>query len=130
MDGALLALTHEEEPLLARLQTNRLPLVVLGKPLGFEKAFSWVAIDDEQAAFTVVSYLAGKVGGTDRDGDRARCRRAAAASALTATGVRSATSSAPIWWPMATGRCSAGGAGPGNCSGATPGCGGCSSPRT
>ena len=63
VDGALLALTHDEEPLLARLQSNRLPLVVLGKPLGFEKAFSWVAIDDERAAFTVVSYLAGKVGG-------------------------------------------------------------------
>ena len=39
------------------------PLVVLGKPLGFEDAFSWVAIDDEKAAFTVVSYLAGRVGG-------------------------------------------------------------------
>lgn len=63
VDGALLALTHGEEPLLARLQTNRLPLVVLGKPLGFENAFSWVAIDDEQAAFTLVSYLTGKVGG-------------------------------------------------------------------
>jgi DNA-binding LacI/PurR family transcriptional regulator len=63
VDGALLALTHEEEPLLARLLPNRLPLVVLGKPLGFEDAFSWVAIDDEKAAFTVVSYLAGRVGG-------------------------------------------------------------------
>ena len=63
VDGVLLALTHDEEPLLARLQSNRLPLVVLGKPLGFEKAFSWVAIDDEKAAFTVVSYLAGKAGG-------------------------------------------------------------------
>jgi hypothetical protein len=37
--------------------------VVLGKPLGFEKALSWVAINDEKAAFTVVSYLAAKVGG-------------------------------------------------------------------
>lgn len=63
VDGALLALTHGEEPLLTRLQTNRLPFVVLGKPLGFERVFSWVAIDDEKAAFTVVSYLAGKVGG-------------------------------------------------------------------
>jgi DNA-binding LacI/PurR family transcriptional regulator len=33
---------------------------VLGKPPGFEDAFSWVAIDDEKAAFTVVSYLAGR----------------------------------------------------------------------
>jgi DNA-binding LacI/PurR family transcriptional regulator len=63
VDGALLALTHDKEPLLLRLHTNRLPFVVLGKPLGFEKALSWVAIDDEKAAFTVVSYLAGKVGG-------------------------------------------------------------------
>jgi DNA-binding LacI/PurR family transcriptional regulator len=36
---------------------------VLGKPLGFEDAFSWVAIDDEKAAFTVVSYLVRKAGG-------------------------------------------------------------------
>jgi DNA-binding LacI/PurR family transcriptional regulator len=63
VDGALLALTHEKESLLGQLLSNRLPLVVLGKPLGFENAFSWVAIDDETAAFTVVSYLAGKVGG-------------------------------------------------------------------
>jgi DNA-binding LacI/PurR family transcriptional regulator len=63
VDGALLGLTHEEEPLLGRLLSNRLPLVVLGKPLGFEDAFSWVAIDDEKAAFTVVSYLAGRISG-------------------------------------------------------------------
>lgn len=63
VDGALLGLTHDQEPLLQRLQASRLPFVVLGKPLGFEKALSWVAIDDEKAAFTVVSYLAGKVDG-------------------------------------------------------------------
>jgi DNA-binding LacI/PurR family transcriptional regulator len=63
VDGALLALTHEEESLLGRLLPGRLPLVVLGKPLGFEYAFSWVAIDDEKAAFTAVSYLAGRAGG-------------------------------------------------------------------
>jgi DNA-binding LacI/PurR family transcriptional regulator len=62
VDGALLALTHDEKPLLGRLLSNRLPLVVLGKPLGYEEAFSWVAIDDEMAAFTVVSYLAGRAG--------------------------------------------------------------------
>jgi DNA-binding LacI/PurR family transcriptional regulator len=61
VDGALLALTHEKESLLGQLLSNRLPLVVLGKPLGFENAFSWVAIDDEKAAFTIVSYLAGQV---------------------------------------------------------------------
>jgi DNA-binding LacI/PurR family transcriptional regulator len=63
VDGALLALTRDEEPLLLRLQASRLPFVVLGKPLGFERALSWVAIDDEKAAFTAVSYLAGKVDG-------------------------------------------------------------------
>jgi DNA-binding LacI/PurR family transcriptional regulator len=63
VDGALLALTHDEEPLLPRLQASKLPFVVLGKPLGFEKALSWVAIDDEAAAFTVASYLAGRVEG-------------------------------------------------------------------
>ena len=63
VDGALLALTHEQESLLGRLLPYRLPLVVLGKPLGFEDAFSWVAIDDEKAACTAVSYLAGRVGG-------------------------------------------------------------------
>jgi DNA-binding LacI/PurR family transcriptional regulator len=63
VDGALLGLTHDQEPLLGRLLSNRLPLVVLGKPLGFEDAFSWVAIDDEKAAFTLVSYLLSRVGG-------------------------------------------------------------------
>jgi DNA-binding LacI/PurR family transcriptional regulator len=63
VDGALLAPTHEDESLLGRLLPHRLPLVVLGKPLGFEDAFSWVAIDDEKAAFTVVSYLAGRTRG-------------------------------------------------------------------
>ena len=130
VDGALLALTHDEEPLLARLQSNRLPLVVLGKPLGFEKAFSWVAIDDEKAAFTVVSYLAGRVGGADRDGDRAaahqqrpRAPRRLPAGARRAVPPRS-------WWPPATGRCAAAGRAPSSCWPGTPGCAGCSSPQT
>ena len=63
VDGALLALTHDEELLLGRLLSNRLPLVVLGKPLGYEEDFSWVGIDDEQAACTIVSYLARRAGG-------------------------------------------------------------------
>ena len=63
VDGALLAPTHEDESLLRRLLPHRLPLVVLGKPPGFEDAFSWVAIDDEKAAFTVASYLADRVRG-------------------------------------------------------------------
>jgi DNA-binding LacI/PurR family transcriptional regulator len=63
VDGALLALTHEDESLLRLLMPHRLPLVVLGKPLGFQDAYSWVAIDDEKAAFTAVSYLAGRTAG-------------------------------------------------------------------
>jgi DNA-binding LacI/PurR family transcriptional regulator len=57
VDGALLALPHSDEPLLARLAQSRLPLVVIGRPLGYEDELSWVAIDDASAAFEVASYL-------------------------------------------------------------------------
>ena len=57
VDGALLALPHADEPLLARLVQSRLPLVVIGRPLGYEEELSWVAIDDGGAAFEVVSFL-------------------------------------------------------------------------
>ena len=130
VDGALLALTHEREPLLGRLLLNRLPLVVLGKPLGFEDAFSWVAIDDEKAAFTVVSYLAGRVGGADRHGDRAHAhqQRPGAARRLPAR-ARGPVPPRPRGQP-ATGRCAAGGRAPSSCWRASPGCAVCSSPRT
>ena len=57
VDGVLLALPHLGEPLLARLAESRLPLVVIGRPLGYEDQLSWVAIDDDAAAFQMVSYL-------------------------------------------------------------------------
>ena len=47
VDGALLALPRLGEPMLARLADSHLPLVVMGRPLGYEAALSWVAIDDE-----------------------------------------------------------------------------------
>ena len=48
------------EPLLARLAESQLPLVVMGRPLGYEDEVSWVAIDDDAAAFEMVSYLVGR----------------------------------------------------------------------
>ena len=60
VDGALLALPHADEPLLARLAQSRLPLVVIGRPLGYEGELSWVAIDDGAAAYEIVSYLVGR----------------------------------------------------------------------
>jgi DNA-binding LacI/PurR family transcriptional regulator len=60
VDGALLALPHADEPLLARLVQSRLPLVVIGRPLGYENELSWVAIDDDAAAYGIVSYLVGR----------------------------------------------------------------------
>jgi len=60
VDGALLALPHADEPLLARLAQSRLPLVVVGRPIGYEDELSWVAIDDDAAAYEVASYLVGR----------------------------------------------------------------------
>lgn len=57
VDGALFALPREGETLLARVAHSGLPLVVQGQPLGFEEQLSWVAHDEEAAAFEAVSYL-------------------------------------------------------------------------
>jgi DNA-binding LacI/PurR family transcriptional regulator len=57
VDGALFALPREGEALLNRIASSGLPLVVLGQPLGHERELSWVAVDDEAAAFEAVSYL-------------------------------------------------------------------------
>ncbi len=57
VDGALLALPRLGEPMLARLAASHLPLVVMGRPLGYEAALSWVAIDDEAGAHEMVTYL-------------------------------------------------------------------------
>jgi DNA-binding LacI/PurR family transcriptional regulator len=57
VDGALFALPREGERLLNRVARSSLPVVVQGQPLGFEQELSWVAVDDEAAAFEAVSYL-------------------------------------------------------------------------
>jgi DNA-binding LacI/PurR family transcriptional regulator len=57
VDGALFALPREGETLLDRVARSGLPVVVQGQPLGFEQELSWVAVDDEAAAFEAVSYL-------------------------------------------------------------------------
>jgi DNA-binding LacI/PurR family transcriptional regulator len=57
VDGALFALPRAGEQLLDRLARGSLPVVVLGRPLGYEQVLSWVAIDDEAAAFNAVSLL-------------------------------------------------------------------------
>lgn len=60
VDGALLALPYEGEPLLTHLLDRRLPLVVLGKPVDAADAerSSWVAIDDGAAAALGAAHLA------------------------------------------------------------------------
>jgi DNA-binding LacI/PurR family transcriptional regulator len=57
VDGALFALPREGEALLDRVARSGLPLVVQGQPLGYEAELSWVAIDEEAAAFEAVKYL-------------------------------------------------------------------------
>lgn len=57
VDGALFALPREGETLLNRVARSGLPVVVQGQPLGYERELSWVAVDDEAAAFEAVSYL-------------------------------------------------------------------------
>ena len=60
VDGVLFSLPREGETLLNRVASSGLPLVVLGQPLGYEHEVSWVAVDDEAAAFEAVSYLLGQ----------------------------------------------------------------------
>jgi DNA-binding LacI/PurR family transcriptional regulator len=61
VDGALLALPRLGEPMLARLANSHLPLVVMGRPLGYENSgLSWVAVDDEAGAHEMVTYLLGR----------------------------------------------------------------------
>lgn len=60
VDGALFALPREGETLLNRIARSGLPVVVQGQPLGFEQELSWVAADEEAAAFEAVGYLFGQ----------------------------------------------------------------------
>jgi DNA-binding LacI/PurR family transcriptional regulator len=57
VDGVLLALPQASDGLLERLLANRLPTVVIGRPTELEESISWVAADDEAAAYEVVKYL-------------------------------------------------------------------------
>jgi DNA-binding LacI/PurR family transcriptional regulator len=57
VDGALLAQPYDDESLLDRLSRSNLPLVVLGRPRGWEEAFSWVTVDNKAAAYEISSYL-------------------------------------------------------------------------
>jgi len=57
VDGALFALPHAGEALLDRLAGSGLPIVVMGQPIGYEDKLSWVAVDDEAAAFEAVTFL-------------------------------------------------------------------------
>jgi DNA-binding LacI/PurR family transcriptional regulator len=58
VDGVLLALVSDSNPLLAGLLDDGVPLVVLGRPPdNLEKAVAWVAMDDEGAAYDATRYL-------------------------------------------------------------------------
>jgi len=58
VDGVLLAMLNDGDPLLAGLLEAGIPLVVLGRPPdGLEKAVPWAAMDDEGAAYEATRFL-------------------------------------------------------------------------
>lgn len=57
VDGALLVSTHMGNPLLDELLARGLPVVACGKPLGYERSVAYVAADDRDGAYQMVSYL-------------------------------------------------------------------------
>jgi DNA-binding LacI/PurR family transcriptional regulator len=57
VDGVLLALPQASDGLLERLIASHLPTVVIGRPTELQESISWVAADDEAAAYEVVRYL-------------------------------------------------------------------------
>jgi len=58
VDGVLLALVSDGDPLLTGLLSAGVPLVVLGRPPdNLEKAVAWVAMDDEGAAYEATRFL-------------------------------------------------------------------------
>lgn len=57
VDGALLVSTHTGNPLIDELVRRGLPVVACGKPLGYERSVAYVAADDRDGAFQMVSYL-------------------------------------------------------------------------
>jgi len=61
VDGVLLAMVNEGDPLLAGLLEAGVPLVVLGRPPdGLEKTVPWAAMDDEVAAYEATCFLTGQ----------------------------------------------------------------------
>ena len=57
VDGVLLAMLREGDPLL-ELLGSEVPVVVLGRPPGgLEKAVSWAGMDDENAAYDATRFL-------------------------------------------------------------------------
>lgn len=58
VDGVLLVLLREGDPLLDDLLSSQVPLVVLGRPPeGLEKRVSWAAMDDYGAAHEATRFL-------------------------------------------------------------------------
>ena len=58
VDGVLLALLSEGDPLLDELLGSEVPVVVLGRPPGdLEKSVSWAGMDDEGAAYEATLFL-------------------------------------------------------------------------
>ncbi len=58
VDGVLLAMVNDGDPLLAGLLEATVPMVVLGRPPdGLEEVVSWVAMDDEGAGYQATRFL-------------------------------------------------------------------------
>lgn len=57
LDGALLVSNHAGNPLIDELISTGIPLVVCGKPLGYEREIAYVAADDRDGARQIVSHL-------------------------------------------------------------------------
>jgi DNA-binding LacI/PurR family transcriptional regulator len=58
VDGVLLAMVNDGDPLLAGLLQAGVPLVVLGRPPDrLEKAVPWAAMDDDGAAYEATRFL-------------------------------------------------------------------------
>lgn len=59
VDGVVLVSSHENEPLLARLDEEGIPTVACGVPLGSRTPLTWVSVDEAGSARTMVAHLRG-----------------------------------------------------------------------
>ncbi len=57
VDGALLVSAHGRDLILEEAKDCPVPIVVCGKPIGYEDALSWVAADDRAGAQQITRYL-------------------------------------------------------------------------